>query len=105
MRKSSSPLDPDDLVKFDALLTPEPAERRRIIKDELNITTSTFRLHLRDAALNPEVQAAEGQHRSRQARPPGEMTHGPRGSLRGRAWSWCQMSVGMTFVPERIRSR
>jgi len=57
MRKSEPPLDPDDLVKFDALLTPEPAERRRVIRDELNISTGTFRLHLRAAASNPEVQA------------------------------------------------
>jgi hypothetical protein len=57
MRKSEPPLDPDDLVKFDALLGPEADERRRIIRDELNISTGTFRLHLRAAASDPDVQA------------------------------------------------
>jgi hypothetical protein len=57
MRIPEPPLDPEDLVRFDALLAPEPSERRRMIRDELNISTGTFRLHLRNAAEDPEVQA------------------------------------------------
>ena len=57
MRKSKLPLDPDALVRFDAMLTPEPDERRRVIREELNLSTSTFRLNLRSAAEDPEVQA------------------------------------------------
>jgi hypothetical protein len=57
MRKSEPPLEPDALVRFDAMLASEPAERRRVIRNELNISTSTFRLHLRNAAEDPEVQA------------------------------------------------
>lgn len=57
MRKSEPPLDPDDLVKFDAFIGTEANERRRAIRDELNITTGTFRLHLRNAASDPAVQA------------------------------------------------
>ncbi|CAN5229177.1 hypothetical protein BH11ACT2_BH11ACT2_05740 [soil metagenome] len=57
MPTSEPPLDPDALVRFDTMLTREPAERRRVIRDELNLSTRTFRLHLRDAASDPQVQA------------------------------------------------